>query len=92
MVSGGRKRGFLFCRIGILGSIRYSIVQGKAMTGISADFMTLKRIYRGGDYEALNQNFGNNRTGDGGKTWDSWQKIKDLDILYTIYSNSDGNH
>jgi photosystem II stability/assembly factor-like uncharacterized protein len=49
------------------------IVQGKAMAGIfTADFYDAKRGFiAGGDYEALNQNFGNKaRTGDGGKTWE----------------------
>lgn len=49
------------------------IVQGKAMAGIfTADFYDAKRGFvAGGDYEALNQNFGNKaRTADGGKTWE----------------------
>lgn len=48
------------------------IVQGKAMAGIfTADFYDAKRGFiAGGDYEALNQNFGNKAmTEDGGKTW-----------------------
>jgi hypothetical protein len=33
--------------------------------------MMLKGFVAGGDYEALNQNFGNKaRTADGGKTWE----------------------
>ena len=49
------------------------IVQGKAMAGIfTADFYDAKNGFiAGGDYEALNQNFGNKaRTEDGGKTWE----------------------
>lgn len=49
------------------------IVQGKAMAGIfTADFYDSKRGFiAGGDYEALNQNFGNKAiTYDGGKNWE----------------------
>lgn len=49
------------------------IVQGKSMAGIfTADFYDGKNGFiAGGDYEALNQNFGNKaRTIDGGKTWE----------------------
>ena len=48
------------------------IVQGEAMTGIfTADFYDEKTgIIAGGNYEKLNQNFGNKATTiDGGKTW-----------------------
>jgi hypothetical protein len=59
-----------------------------------ADFMTLKRIYRRGDYEALNQNFGNKRTGDGGKTWDLMAENQGFGYASCIQyiPNSDGNH
>jgi photosystem II stability/assembly factor-like uncharacterized protein len=49
------------------------IVQGKAMAGIfTADFYDSQRGFvAGGDYEALNQNFGNKAiTFDGGKNWE----------------------
>jgi len=49
------------------------IVQGKAMAGIfTADFYDSKTGFiAGGDYEALNQNFGNKAiTYDGGKNWE----------------------
>lgn len=49
------------------------IVQGKAMTGIfTADFYDSKiGFIAGGNYEVLNQNFGNKAsTKNGGKTWD----------------------
>lgn len=48
------------------------IVQGKAMTGVfTADFYDTKNGFiAGGNYEQLNQNFGNKAiTADGGKTW-----------------------
>jgi photosystem II stability/assembly factor-like uncharacterized protein len=48
------------------------IVQGQKMTGIfTADFYDSKNGFiAGGNYEALNQNFGNKAsTTDGGKTW-----------------------
>ena len=48
------------------------LVQGEAMTGIfTADFYDEKNgIIAGGNYEKLNQNFGNKaKTIDGGKTW-----------------------
>jgi photosystem II stability/assembly factor-like uncharacterized protein len=49
------------------------IVQGKSMTGIfTADFYDSKMGFiAGGDYEVLNQNFGNKAiTYDGGKNWE----------------------
>jgi photosystem II stability/assembly factor-like uncharacterized protein len=48
------------------------IIQGQKMTGIfTADFYDSKNGFiAGGNYEALNQNFGNKAsTNDGGKTW-----------------------
>jgi photosystem II stability/assembly factor-like uncharacterized protein len=48
------------------------IIQGQKMTGIfTADFYDSKNGFiAGGNYEALNQNFGNKAaTTDGGKTW-----------------------
>jgi photosystem II stability/assembly factor-like uncharacterized protein len=49
------------------------IIQGKAMAGIfTADFYDAKKGFiAGGDYEVLNQNFGNKAiTTNGGKTWE----------------------
>jgi photosystem II stability/assembly factor-like uncharacterized protein len=49
------------------------IIQGKTMTGIfTADFYDFKNGFiAGGNYELLNQNFGNKAsTKDGGKTWE----------------------
>ncbi|MFE3866589.1 oxidoreductase [Flavobacterium sp. LS2P90] len=49
------------------------IIQGKTMTGIfTADFYDSKKGFiAGGNYELLNQNFGNKAsTIDGGKTWE----------------------
>lgn len=49
------------------------IIQGKTMTGIfTADFYDVKNGFiAGGNYELLNQNFGNKAsTKDGGKTWE----------------------
>lgn len=49
------------------------IIQGKTMTGIfTADFYDSKKGFiAGGNYELLNQNFGNKAsTKDGGRTWE----------------------
>jgi hypothetical protein len=58
--------------------------------------MMLKGVYcRGGDYEALNQNFGNKaRTTDGGKTWDFMAENQGLDMLlvYNMFRIVTENH
>lgn len=75
IVSGGKKaRVFYSGDKGMTWKVYETpIVQGKAMTGIfTADFYDSKQGFiAGGDYEALNQNFGNKAiTYDGGKNWD----------------------
>lgn len=74
MVSGGKKsRVFYSPDKGKSWSVVNSpIVQGQAMTGIfTADFYDSKNGFiAGGNYEKLNQNFGNKAiTDNGGKTW-----------------------
>lgn len=75
VVSGGKKsRVFFSSDKGKTWSV-YStpIIQGEAMTGIfTADFYNAKiGFVAGGNYEKLNQNFGNKAlTTDGGKTWE----------------------
>jgi photosystem II stability/assembly factor-like uncharacterized protein len=70
------------------------IVQGKAMAGIfTADFYDASRGFiAGGDYEALQQNFGNKaRTEDGGKTWKLMAENQGFGyascVQYVPYSN-----
>ena len=74
MVSGGKKsRVFHSADKGKSWKVfETPIVQGKAMTGIfTADFYDAKNGFiAGGNYEQLNQNFGNKAiTNDGGKNW-----------------------
>jgi photosystem II stability/assembly factor-like uncharacterized protein len=74
IVTGGQKARVLFSSDKGLSWQIYNtpIVQGKAMAGIfTADFYDSNvGFISGGDYEALQQNFGNKaRTIDGGKTW-----------------------
>jgi photosystem II stability/assembly factor-like uncharacterized protein len=74
MVSGGKKaRVFYSADKGLSWSVTETpIVQGEAMTGIfTADFYDAKNGFiAGGNYDKLNQNFGNKAvTKDGGKTW-----------------------
>lgn len=74
IVTGGKKARVLFSNDKGLSWKIYEtpIVQGKAMAGIfTADFYDSKNGFiSGGDYESLNQNYGNkSRTSDGGKTW-----------------------
>jgi photosystem II stability/assembly factor-like uncharacterized protein len=74
MVSGGKKaRIFHSADKGVSWNVVDTpIVQGKAMTGIfTADFYDAKNGFiAGGNYEKLNQNFGNKAvTRDGGTTW-----------------------
>lgn len=74
IVTGGKKARVLFSKDkGISWKLFDSpIVQGKAMAGIfTADFYDVNNGFiAGGDYEDLNQNYGNKaRTNDGGKTW-----------------------
>ncbi|MGO4816916.1 oxidoreductase [Flavobacterium sp. W22_SRS_FP1] len=70
------------------------IVQGKAMAGIfTADFYNSKiGFIAGGDYESLNQNFGNKAiTYDGGKNWELISENKGFGyascVQYVPYSN-----
>lgn len=75
IVSGGKKaRVFYSSDKGKTWEVHDTpIVQGKAMTGIfTADFYDSKTGFiAGGDYEALDQNFGNKAvTYDGGKNWE----------------------
>jgi photosystem II stability/assembly factor-like uncharacterized protein len=74
MVSGGKKsRVFYSADKGISWSVvETPIVQGEAMSGIfTADFYDAQNGFiAGGNYEKLNQNYGNKAiTNDGGKTW-----------------------
>ena len=74
IVSGGKKsRVFYSDNKGkTFKTIETPIVQGETMTGIfTADFFDEKNgIIAGGNYEKLNQNFGNKAiTKNGGKTW-----------------------
>jgi len=75
IVSGGKKaRVFYSSDKGMTWNVYNTpIVHGKAMAGIfTADFYDSKRGFiAGGDYETLNQNFGNKAvTYDGGKNWE----------------------
>jgi photosystem II stability/assembly factor-like uncharacterized protein len=74
MVSGGKKsRVFHSADKGLSWKVvETPIIQGAAMTGIfTADFYDAKNGFiAGGNYEKLQQNFGNKAvTKDGGKTW-----------------------
>lgn len=74
MVSGGKKaRVFYSADKGKSWKVFDTpIIQGEAMTGIfSADFYDAENGFiAGGNYEKLNQNFGNKAiTNDGGKSW-----------------------
>jgi photosystem II stability/assembly factor-like uncharacterized protein len=74
MVSGGKKaRVFYSADKGLSWSVTETpIVQGEAMTGIfTADFYDAKNGFiAGGNYDKLNQNFGNKAvTKDGGTSW-----------------------
>lgn len=74
MVSGGKKsRIFYSADKGKSWKVfETPIIQGQAMTGIfTADFYDAKNGFiAGGNYEKLNQNFGNKAiTNDGGKSW-----------------------
>jgi photosystem II stability/assembly factor-like uncharacterized protein len=63
------------------------------MTGILLlIFMTLKRIYRRGDYEALNQISPTKQNSDGGKTWDLMAENQGFGYASCIQyiPNSDG--
>jgi photosystem II stability/assembly factor-like uncharacterized protein len=75
IVSGGKKaRVFYSADKGSTWEVYNTpIVQGKAMAGIfTADFYNSKiGFVAGGDYESLNQNYGNKAiTYDGGKNWE----------------------
>ena len=75
IVTGGKKaRVLLSTDKGLSWKIYETpIVQGKAMAGIfTADFYDVNQGFiAGGDYELLNQNYGNKaRTINGGKTWE----------------------
>jgi hypothetical protein len=82
------KAGFSILQIkGILG--KYTIRQLYRESDdwhFTADFMT-KRIYRRGDYEALNQISPTKQNSDGGKTWDLMAENQGLDTLlvYNIF-------
>lgn len=74
IVSGGKKARVFYSsdKGDSWSSYETPIVQGKQMTGIfTADFYDEKNGFAaGGNYEVLNQNFGNKAvTDDGGKTW-----------------------